>query len=1049
MIERHTATSFFLLDHPALAAFTACVRRGMEEDPLFPFAIVCERKEDVISLRAQLFAALHPRGQRQSALGGGSVYTLDSLGQALTQWAQIALRVCGQVERLGSLSSTDLRRRYLDIVTQEKLTEQVLYQIGYSGTDALPLAKQILTLLDTPLPPEASLYDVLIGSVADTGLGPVSLESGAAGRGRGLRERNADQTGHQALTFILARLQATRAVMGRFSRLQSLVTEGLAVASSEDWAALLGALPFAPALERGAVLWLAAPSYGHSHSENRPVQSATLYRPGNFPSAITQGLLDACLLLRRTSAEKQELKPQPFIMAETMISAPADPLDPVAHRLASVTVHPAPESFFSSEPAARMATLARHSPIGLLGDVDMAASNAVQSYGQGTHAASLHDKTAWLLATSAGKAPPLPQVVTDAIETWAADHHALANLLDPSASDIAAVADAYGITSHTKSPEQRFLLSSRSLRYRVGAPHPLAELTQALAFCATTKRPEAIVVFGRPHAARSASLNVRFLNAVFYRLMCAGVDVELPASDLMYRSFWKNLMMQGLPVHFVLPDPAEQKELEGYFRQPDCNRAGAQAGRLPTELLPPRPISKLWESHPWAWAFLTDGIYPALDPNWQRNRQQVRNGKSHVSNANAGELSVTAFEDYVLCPFKFYLQHVLLLFDRSTDAFAPDARAAGTQIHDALERLTSLLNLWLSTFQDQTGDIRMEAQHMICALLAAWRDALFEPNCFAAQTPEAWKQAFVEALQATAQPTPKPTPVSSLGSDLLAAQDLLMSGAGAALEPVFASPIDQAPNPHGHPSMSQQGRSSSQKAQQPISSALTVEAKKRYFVRYLHAEVGRLQTDVERNSIRQIAFSEEPVRLTLGPLSLRGRIDRVDVVRSANVQLPTDDEPPAIEHELIDYKTSRPPREEAELALFPDSLLSPAKQKLSIQGGLYVLAWAERLAEHASTCNLLSFSLYRLGSLDWHRDMILKAALPLASEVERERDLAALRQKYEAYASRLHEGHFPAQPLDGSQCAYCSFRSLCPTGRGQTTASFNAAGPDHHAEEEP
>lgn len=1074
MIERHTSTSFFLIDHPAVVAFTSHVRAGRLSDPLFPFAIVCERKEDVISLRAQLFEALKAPGSRGTALGCGTVYTLDSLGQALTQWAHLALRVSRAADRLGSLTPADLRRPYLDVVTQEKLAEQIFYHMGYTGTDGLPLAKQVLTLLDTPLPPETSLFEVLVGQA--TNLSRSDERKGAAGAAAGarvrvMRERGTEQTGHQALTFLLAALQATRSVMGRFSRLQSLVSEGFSQTGIDVLAALIQALPFAPALLRGAVLWLEAPSYSQVTAADNGTATLPPYRPGNFPSHITQGVRDACLHLRRLYSQQQMIDLPAFVLAETAIRAPSEPLDHSQHHLESVTVYPSPDTFFRAEPFASVEARASSSPLALLGDVETGLSTAVRSLGFGSHAASLHDKTTWVAAQHRGGCPRLPKAVAAALEEAASDHRKLEGLLEPSLTELASIAGAYGLGNLSRSKEQRFLLSTRSLRYRVGPPHPLEDLPRALAFWATTKRPEAIVVFGRPHAPRSASLNVRFLNSVFFRLVCAGVDVELPASDLMYRSFWKNLLMNGIPLQFVLPGPEDQKELDAYLSAPKDTSVHSE-GQMKIVRCPAEPIRPRWESHPWAAGFLQGGLYPSMDPDWQAHRRLVRSQKKlkkgaqsesgtlaegSSASASVEDLGMTAFEDYVLCPFKFYLQHVLGLEDRSADTFAPDPLVAGTQIHAALERLTTVLNLWLSACLHLETEKQCAAQRLLCDLLAAWRDALFEPTCFATRSRATWLEAFRSALESVTSISTTPpggaehTPASDkhrLAAELLASKHLLERGVEAALEPVFAGlEADSFDRPTDGRRTLKPKRNSPQD-RLPLTAELTREAKKRYFVRYLHAEVERLLNDDRRNTIRHIAFTEEQVTLGLGPLRLRGRIDRIDLVRPAPEPGADSDTGRLPWHELLDYKTSRPPREETELVLSSNGLLNPAKQKLSVQGGLYLLAWADRLTAKGAAPVNLTFSLYRLGSLDWSREMLLTASLPFTSPEEAERELNHLRRSYTDHAERLHAGHFPAHPLAQSHCGYCSFSSLCPTGRGQLSQTGAAVDTDPTREDD-
>lgn len=123
------------------------------------WTIVCERKEDLLAVRTQIFSLLsqihaekHP-GRELKAWAGISLYTPDTLVR------NFSLTLChNQPEQLGSDHHALLNKPFTDIVEQEKLMRLLLLRLGYGLSDVAPLAKQILTLADTPLPADESFY---------------------------------------------------------------------------------------------------------------------------------------------------------------------------------------------------------------------------------------------------------------------------------------------------------------------------------------------------------------------------------------------------------------------------------------------------------------------------------------------------------------------------------------------------------------------------------------------------------------------------------------------------------------------------------------------------------------------------------------------------------------------------------------------------------------------------------------------------------------------------------------------------------------------------
>lgn len=99
----------------------------------------------------------------------------------------------------------------------------------------------------------------------------------------------------------------------------------------------------------------------------------------------------------------------------------------------------------------------------------------------------------------------------------------------------------------------------------LGESHPMQECPRALSFIATEKFPEKIVAIGRAHAPTGSSFHVKVLNNAISLLKKQGVTIDLPASETMYRGFWKNIINQNIPVEFWLDNPSELNNFPKYL----------------------------------------------------------------------------------------------------------------------------------------------------------------------------------------------------------------------------------------------------------------------------------------------------------------------------------------------------------------------------------------------------------------------------------------------------------------------------------------------------
>lgn len=184
---------------------------------------------------------------------------------------------------------------------------------------------------------------------------------------------------------------------------------------------------------------------------------------------------------------------------------------------------------------------------------------------------------------------------------------------------------------------------------------------------------------------------------------------------------------------------------------------------------------------------------------------------------------------------------------------------------------------------------------------------------------------------------------------------------------------------------------------------------------------------------RRPVLLEVPFTLDLGGFRLRGRIDRIDEVR-------TDD---GVIYDVIDYKTgtsSTGSLKEHMLKFLPVEGEPPADYQLP----LYALALGQGfeglqgLPERLTLINVEALEKGKRGGYS------AKACRTLALVDDEEPDFkngyipiailnGAITQGVQITLTRMSSSPYPAQP--GYHCAWCSFRSACERGRRQGDAA--------------
>ena len=984
----------------------------------------------MLAIRAQVFHELNPQqsvgtscAYPASALSGITTYTLDSLARSFGQWAHLALRQLNKVKRepqqLGALSQNSLSLPFLDIVTQEKLVRQILFACGYSGSDALPLAKQILALVDHPLPEGTRLTEFLH-----------PLESRHV-------STPMDEAYLSSAALLLCALQITEKYFdtNTFLRAQTLLRKGFLLTPHVELDELMAVLPPSVAALQGTLLWLEAPRYGF---EDTP--SGSEYKPGNYAADVSADLLEVCVSLRQTALARSENGNAAFnelIIAETCVTAPSERTRPAQTEHTSHTSPTSPTSIVRIVVHNNLINLysqAQESTVEnallLLGDLPLDHMRIAHPAAAGSYSvceAEIDSFVAQKIHPAQGRtdthtALQLCQQSLDSLEALWEDHLLLEEMLARKLPLLLEIARAYGVETSSTSAADRFRFAARDLATRTSESSmevPLLEtLPQALSFLPTTDIPSTVVVFGKPHGSRQPSFNVRILNQIFFELRKHGAQIATPASDLMYRVFWRSIFLGSMPVILHLVEASEVVELERILKleqslasliAPNTQSSavpdiGLGQANLVLQSFLSKPSQSLTSEQ--------SGNAPATFPQWANLRNSIRELRGLRPNPG-NETSVTAFEDYVSCPFLFFMRHVLLLGGKTNDVLSYDRLDSGTRMHATLELLSSSINFAL-THPDYPQHSK---QQLVETFLDAWLTQLRTPVTFMSTERAAFKSAAATAL-GQAQKRMDCAPF-----DEFFCLSFLKS-----LEQCVDTLYTTQNRVHLN----------------ALSDVLGIEARKRMLISFLEAECQQFGNDRRLGLLRRISHIEKPVGIKLGSssghkLSVRGKIDRVDTVY---LQTGPQEASKRTRIEIIDYKTSTPKEQFTALSLFPNQLGSQASKsstQSSVQGGLYLAALnAELNTElnvdpndelNAEQSVPMAFSLYRIGSLKSKTDPVLSAFLDL-STLQGRNELATGIGEYHRIADKLLAGRFPAAPNHSALCQSCEFRVQCPGAKG-------------------
>ncbi|KAB8033482.1 PD-(D/E)XK nuclease family protein [Fluviispira multicolorata] len=641
--------SMFLCNHKGIKEFAEnFINQQIKEDNI-QWSVICERKEDLIAIRNQLFYEIDKQNHTQNntnAIMGISMYTLDSLAQNFCS----TLAATTNKKLLAELPSF-IHKPYLDVINQENLIEIILQLFGYAGNDSLPLAKQILSLIDATWPPDLNFVQLILSTQ--------EKES----------TRSVQEINEIALKQIIAAYQYASLELKNYSRLQNLVSEYLQGSFKDHLfnTELNKELVLPKKFLKGNILWISAPEYPIKNIEHiEKIKDNECIKPGNFQCIVVSEFKKAILKAR----DILNFTTNSFYDSRTILTQKyknsSQNLESEEHNQNSHI------SYYVAENKHNYFDLLNNvlnekETLTLLADFDPGTFKETRSDAGGSYNLSLSDFEEWQNKNFS---------YTDSKNIFPKIDDLFQNFLDKISliSDeelLSKIAINYSINFNTINSDVIFKLFQRNLEKEtitLGEPHPIAKSPRALSFLNGKFLPQKIVAAGRAHAPTSSSFHVKVLNNAISLLRKQGVLIDLPASEIMYRGYWKNLCEQQIPIEFWLEN---SRELDNF----------------PTYLKPKRNIFELGQKLP---DTHFSNLFLRLNSQSEDPKFYITDWKSRFLYEKK-YLSITEFERYILCPLQYFLTDILGIKKLKNENLNIDYMSIGTKMHMIAEQIITRL----------------------------------------------------------------------------------------------------------------------------------------------------------------------------------------------------------------------------------------------------------------------------------------------------------------------------------------------------------------------
>lgn len=636
--QEFISQNLFLADHEGLRKFIHCFVETLKTDPKnnSKFSIVCERTEDLYSIQKQVFIELKSiLGIEPEIFGGLSFYTLDKLGQSFCSFLSLS-----DVYQFNYDTAKFGSRPYIDIKKQEQIVSFLLNLFHVPVQGSRTLAKQILALLDLPLPPDINLAETLFNAL--------NIK----------RKRTYKDIPELFLKQLLAIFQASRIVLNRYSRLQTLVCD--LVPRLNDTLDTLESVVI-PKFLSGTLLWVAAPEYQSDCSIDKTFKS------GEFLNSVVDDLFHFICKIREKSLDCNNER---FFYQRTLLKS-GEPSKKSFEHIGFYCAETRREFYQAS---CLLAKNQDASEIVITGEFDSNSFQTIHPDGHGAYQLSYRDFVNWQTRQtdnifSLKLSEQLDQRYDEFLDTVSyIENH----------SKLQDIAKIYSIPMRDMTDAQLndIFFSIVSSETFVFFPNEtLSNFPKKYEFYASSFLPSKLtVVWDNSHFEKN-DFSTRVLNQMFSYLQSQGVDIDNPFTEKSFTLFWKHIFclieQKPIQIDFVVSSPQSLDVFPIEFKK--IKYLPLSMRQFPNINSSVSISSRKQEFYPES--------YVKYD---EIKMQEIFNRISF------DHISTTQFETYVRCPFQFFLEHGLdLKKNQEEDFFSVDNKALGIKVHKICDILLS------------------------------------------------------------------------------------------------------------------------------------------------------------------------------------------------------------------------------------------------------------------------------------------------------------------------------------------------------------------------
>ncbi|KAB8040694.1 hypothetical protein GCL60_01860 [Silvanigrella paludirubra] len=689
MKKEYVENSMFLCNYKSLQLFVDEFIKHYKNDLNTQWSIVCERKEDLVTIRNQVLFEIEKRlfdnKTNTKSFFGISMYTLDNLARnfCASLSSTSSLKIKNEIPKFISLP-------YLDVINQELLIENILKLYGYNSNDSLPIAKQILSLIDINWPEDYSFAKLLISTQNKENI------------------KTVQEINEIALRQILGSFQYGTYELANYSRLQSLVKDylqGIFIDHLSEYSDKI-VLPYQ--FLNGNILWISAPELLNElpiiAESKKDYNSCNTIKPGNFQSFYVDEFKKS-ILKARNILNINNL----FISSRTILKEAQNEIE-LKHDHISYYISENRHCF--SENSKNI--LNDQNTFCILADFDPGKFKESQPDAAGNYQITKQMISNWEMNnTNYTDAKEIFPQIDNLFEKFIEQLSLIGN--EKKLNEIGKIYDLDVKQKNDEFIKHLFYKSIENEKIQIGKPHPISLYPKALSYFSTNKLPQKIVSIGRAHAPTGSSFHVKVLNNAISILRKQGISIDLPASEIMYRGFWKNIANLGIPLEFWLENLSEINDFPKY-------------------LIPKKNIFKFGISFPES---SESHLIELLTQKTENNNNIFPIWNEYLIQCNY-KISITSFEKYVNCPLQFLLQDVLGIKQNDNSILKTDHLEIGSKMHLIAEQfITRIVTTLGNSNYSKT-------------MLPIYEDIIFNlknENIFLSNNKSDWIKIFCNAIE--------------------------------------------------------------------------------------------------------------------------------------------------------------------------------------------------------------------------------------------------------------------------------------------------------------